>query len=853
VTLRSIPGSGPGTRAAHSRVGPGVGTGVDVSAMSSSGPGSGEDAGDGPGAPGSNGSRVAAGGRFGGAGWGPVIPSITEQTLGDGSALRDLLEEMRRRHSHPDEGLVTRAFEAAQRAHAAQRRQSGEPYFVHPVRVAHSIAQLGLDASSVAAGLLHDAVEDSEITVFELTEQFGREVATIVDGVTKLGKVPYLTRATQQAESFRKMLLAMSRDIRVLIVKLLDRLDNMRTLDAMAPDKQERISRETMQIYAPLANRLGLEGVRRELQDLSFRWLEPVAFEAVRADIEDVLARHPGQPDKALAGLREAFESSADGPARDPHGHGDEESIAWPAAVGLVEVRVTLRTPYRVHRRREATGRKLELSDVLTFQVITPDRAACYIALGLLHACFQPVPGRFRDYVALPRPNHYRGLHTSLVAREGGRLELQIRSRAMDDVAQRGIAAAWKDGSNPAGDADRLAWLRGLMDWQEDVSDPNEFIAAVKADLFADEIYVFTPGGDVHTFPKGATPIDLAFAIHSDVGMHCSGARVNGQAVPLRYHLRQGDTVEIITNPNHGPRPEWMSMCVTSRAKARIRQQLRQEERQHLREVGRSLVEQQLKGRGLALADYEQRGWVRELAEELGLSREARDADGVYAAIGAGQYEAEALVRRLAARDGKGEPSEDDDRGNLLTRMFRLGRRGREGRGGTFQGATPAAPMEVTRDRVTAPGGGRPMIELAPCCSPVPGDPLVGVFEAGRGITAHVESCPELVEHLSERRVYLVWEEGLQLERPVTVEVRTGNMVGLLAEMSRAFSANDVNIKQANCRSLPDGDRAINTFQASVSSLRQLEALLHSLKQISGVLAVERVFTRSPGAYPRPV
>ncbi len=788
-----------------------------------------------------------------GAGWGPVVPVVTEETLGDGSALQELLEELRRRHTHLDEGLITRAFEAAQRAHASQRRKSGEPYFIHPVRVAHSIAQLGLDSSSVAAGLLHDAVEDSEITVFELTEQFGREVANIVDGVTKLGKVPFLTRATQQAESFRKMLLAMSRDIRVLLVKLLDRLDNMRTLEHMTGDQQERISRETMQIYAPLANRLGLEGVRRELQDLSFRYLEPVVFEAVRADIEAVLARHPGQPDKAMAGLREAFASTTGYVERTSAvATPDDERVVWPVVSGPVDVRVSLRTPYRVHRRREATGRTLELSDVLTFQVITPDRASCYSALGVLHAHFQPVPGRFRDYVALPRPNHYRGLHTSLVAREGGRLELQIRSRAMDDVAQRGIAAAWKDGAHPGADPDRLAWLRGLMDWQEDVSDPNEFIAAVKADLFADEIYVFTPGGDVHMFPKGATPIDFAFAIHSDVGMHCSGARVNGQAVPLRYHLRQGDTVEIITNPNHGPRPEWMSMCVTSRAKARIRQHLRQEDRQHLREVGRSLVEQVLKGRGLVLADYEQRGWVAELAEDLGLPRDARDIEGVYAAIGAGQFEAESLAQRLATRDGKAE-HEDHERGNLITRMFRLGRRGREGRGGTLHGATPSAPMEVTRDRVTAPGGGRPVIELAPCCSPVPGDSLVGVFEAGRGITAHVEGCPAALEHLSERKVYLSWEEGLALERPVTVEVRTANMVGLLAEMSRAFSANDVNIKQANCRSLPDGDRAINTFQASVSTLAQLEALIHSLKHITGVLGVERVFTQGSGSYPRPV
>ncbi len=793
----------------------------------------------------------------GGPGWGPAAPQVTEEGLGDGTALQDLVAQLRQRQSHPDEGLITRAFEAARRAHNEQRRRSGEPYLVHPVRVAHSIAALGLDSSSVAAALLHDAVEDSEITVFELTEQFGREVAAIVDGVTKLGKVPYLSRATQQAESFRKMLLAMSRDIRVLIVKLLDRLDNMRTLRHMASDKQERISRETMQIYAPLANRLGLEGVRRELQDLSFRYLEPVSFAAVRKDIEDVLARNPGQPDLMLEGLQRSFDGNPPARATRPDFSGDDgQSMVWPKRSGPVWARATMRTPYRVHRRREATGRTLELSDIVTFQIITRDRSACYAVLGMLHAHFQPVPGRFRDYIALPRPNHYRGLHTSVVGRQGGRVELQIRSEAMDDVAQRGIAAAWKDGSHPGGEAEHLAWLRGLMDWQQDVSDPNEFIAAVKADLFADEIYVFTPGGDVHTFPKDATPIDFAFAIHSDVGMHCSGARVNGQAVPLRYHLRQGDTVEIITNPNHGPRPEWMTMCVTSRAKARIRQHVRQQEREHLREVGRSLVEQVLAGQGLSLGDYEGRGWVAEQAEALGLPRDARDADGVYAAVGAGQVEAEALARGLAERDGRpsAPPPEDVGDGNLLSRVFRrvARARGREGKA-TALGATPTAPIEVTRDRVTAPGGGRATIELAPCCSPVPGDPLTGVFEAGRGITAHVEGCPEALEQLSERRVFLVWESGLTLERPVTVEVRTGNMVGLLAEMSRAFSGNGVNIKQANCRSFANGERAINTFQATVGTRDQLETLMHELKAIEGVLGVERVFTQGSGIYPRPM
>ncbi|MCA9654223.1 MAG: bifunctional (p)ppGpp synthetase/guanosine-3',5'-bis(diphosphate) 3'-pyrophosphohydrolase [Myxococcales bacterium] len=788
---------------------------------------------------------------WGGPGWGPTVPPVTEESLHDGRALHDLLAELRSRQSHPDEGLIARAFELARRAHSEQRRKSGEPYLIHPVRVAHGIAQLGLDSPSVAAGLLHDAVEDSELTVFELTEQFGREVAAIVDGVTKLGKVPYLSKATQQAESFRKMLLAMSRDIRVLIVKLLDRLDNMRTLEHMAADKQERISRETMQIYAPLANRLGLEGVRRELQDLSFRYLEPVSFAAVRKDIEGVLLRHPGQPEASLSALRKAFDGSeAPRPGRAELGQDRDESMRWPAASGRAEVRATLRTPYRVHRRREANGRTLELSDIVTFQVITRDRGACYAALGLLHSHFQPIPGRFRDYIALPRPNHYRGLHTSLVGRDGNRLEIQIRSQSMDDVARRGIAAAWKDGRHPGGEAEHLAWLRGLMDWQDDVRDPAEFIEAVKADLFADEIYVFTPGGDVHTFPKGATPIDFSFAIHTDVGMHCSGARVNGQAVPLRYHLRQGDTVEIITNPNHGPRAEWMSMCVTSRAKAKIRQHLRHQERQHLREVGRSLVEQVLRGRGLEIDAYERSGAVAERADELGLPRDSRDTDGVYAAIGAGQVEAEALVRLLVARDAPAEPTSSE--GSLVTRLIRRVTRFGAGEGkGTALGADPAAPTEITRDKVTAPGGGRALIELAPCCSPVPGDSLVGVFEAGRGITAHVEGCPEIVEQISGRRVFLKWEPELELERPVTIEVRTANMVGLLAEMSRAFSKNDVNIKQANCRALPDGDRAINTFQATVSSLQQLEALMATLKAIDGVLGVERVFSPGSSRYGR--
>lgn len=786
---------------------------------------------------------------------GELPAPVTEHTLEDGSALRELLGEVARRIPGADTDAVARAFELAAGMHQGQRRRSGEPYLVHPVRVAHTIAQLGLDTASVVAGLLHDAVEDTELSVYEITEQFGREVAGIVDGVTKLGKVPYLSRQEQQAESFRKMLLAMSQDIRVLVVKLLDRLDNMRTLEHMSADKQERISRETMQIYAPLANRLGIEWVRRELQDLSFRYLEPVAWARTCKDIERMLDEHPHMLEEGTRALQQVFTDARGARTGLPPFPVEGEQMAWPADVPVI-VRATLRPPFRVQRRLEAASRGLDqLADIVTYTVVTEDRAGCYAALGQLHAHFQPAPGRFRDYIAMPRPNHYRALHTTLIGQRGERLEVQIRSRAMDEVAERGIVAAWQGGRlTPAASA-RLAWLRQLMDWQEDVTDPSEFIEAVKADLFADEVYVFTPNGDIFTFPKGATPIDFAFAIHTDVGMHCSGARVNGQLVPLRYRLRQGDTVEILTNPNHGPREEWLKMCVSSRARARIKHQLRQEERTRLRALGKSLVEQALGERGHALSDLETDDGLPAHAVALGLAKDARNADGIYEAVGAGQLAAGTVVDRLgrdeASADGKAESDQ-----NLLTRMLRkvaarATARPVAARGKSALGATATTPILVSRDRVTPGPAGPPMILLAPCCSPVPGDPLVAFFEPGKGIVAHVQGCADALDNVVERRVHVAWEPGLRLDRPVTLEVRTANAVGLLAEMSRAFSHEGVNIKQANCRTSSDGQRATNTFHATVADLPQLDGLMARLKAIEGVLGVERVFAPGSGIYPR--
>lgn len=773
---------------------------------------------------------------------------INEAALESGDALRWLLEAFESHNpqseSQADVAAIEAAFGAAQNAHAKQRRRSGEPYFVHPMRVSLTIAQIGMDAVSIVAGLLHDAVEDSEMTVFDVHERFGREVSSIVDGVTKLGKVPYLSRQEQQAESFRKMLLAMSDDIRVLIVKLLDRLDNMRTLGHMPREKQERISRETMQIYAPLAGRLGIEWVRGELQDLSFKYLEPTVYATTQADIDAFLERSPEAPQQGLRQLRAAFDGSTT-----PRGQTDEVDPAepWPLdELGPVSVRVTMRSPYRVHRRLEPSGRRVDqLSDVATYVIVTPSRAICYSALGQLHAQFQPVPGRFRDYIALPRPNHYQALHTSVIDRSGQRLEVQVRSGEMDGVAERGIIAQWHGGPTTATEGRRLAWLGQLMDWQDEVDDPDEFIEAVKADLFADEVYVFSPGGDIFTFPKSATPIDFAFAIHTDVGMHCSGARVNGHLVPLRYRLRQGDTVEIITNPQVGPREEWLKMCVSSRARAKIKQYLRQRERGRLRSLGRSLVEQEVGARGAKLEPFEGAGSIEGSVDSLGLSKDT-SADGVYEAVGAGQLTAVAVADRLCA--GPETPRDD----GLLSRVLRRVTRGGARRGDEALATEAAAPIVVTRELIEGGQGKDAMVHLAPCCSPVPGDPLVGYFEAGRGISAHVQGCPSALEQLSKRRIHLAWEPDLELACPLTLEVRTGNSVGLLAEMSRAFSHHGVNIKQANCRASADGERAVNTFQATVMSLSQIQRIIVALREIEGVLGVERVFTAGSGIYPRP-
>ena len=757
-----------------------------------------------------------------GAGAGEVLLQREYQTL---------IDEVRRRLDEDAVDLVSAAFELAESCHRGQMRKSGDPYLVHPLRVARMLAGLGLDAPSVVAGILHDTVEDSELTVLELTERFGREVAMLVDGVTKLGKVPYMSRRENQAVSFRKLLVAMSRDIRVLLVKLCDRVDNMRTLDAMPPANQRRIAQETADIYAPLARLLGIDWIRRELANLSFAYLEPVVAREIRTQMVALLTADPSHIDRGLELLRDAFTGAT------PIQHtrfnpavaleiGERGRSRWREELfGPIELRASVLNPQEVHELRNR-GRSVDkLRDMVTYQVITRDREACYLALGHLHGHFKPIPGSIRDYIALPRANRYQGLHTQVLDGDGVRLYVEIRSQEMDEVAERGVVVDLQHGLQ----ASELGWLRELMGWQAQVEDPNEFIEAVKRELFADQVFVFTPEGDLKTFPKGATPIDFAFAVHTDVGLRAAGARVNGQVVPLRYRLRQGDTVEILTDAKVEPRDEWLDLVATSRAKARIKQFLRQRARVLAIETGRSLLHQRLEARGVDLSNLDE--LLTGKLDELGIGRE-RGVERVYELLGDGDLRIGQVVRVLDP-----EPQSSQ---SMLTRLFAPFRRRQDDGERQPRAGDAGAPIEIDDHRLDSG-----FLQLASCCSPLPGDPVTGARIPGRGIIVHVQGCPVAVDDLHDR-VYLSW--GIdELERPVTVRVRTANTVGLLAEMSRAFSATGLNIKQANCRASDDGKTALNTFHATVGSLDRLEQLLDHLREVPGVITVERVFA-APGA-----
>jgi guanosine-3',5'-bis(diphosphate) 3'-pyrophosphohydrolase len=717
--------------------------------------------------------------------------------------VEEIIDRVRAYQPTADANLIKRAFDYSFKMHEGQTRKSGDPYIVHPVSVAGIITELRLDTASVCAGLLHDVVEDTLASSKDLEKQFGVEIATLVDGVTKLSQINFTSKEDRQAENFRKMVVAMARDIRVLLVKLCDRVDNMRTLEHMSHEAQERISRETLEIYAPLANRLGMQSFKSELEDLSFRYIEPVAY----ADLAAAVFKNKRERDKYISEVSKTLSSRL-----------AEQGFA-------ADVTGRAKHFYSIWRKMTAQECTLEqIHDTIAFRVVVESVSDCYAALGVIHSKWTPVPGRFKDYIALPKPNMYQSLHTTVIGPGRERIEIQIRTHEMHRVAERGIAAHWKYKDKQGGgiadsDAQKFGWLRQLLEWQREVKDPAEFLESVKVDLFQDEVYVFTPKGDVRVFPRGATPIDFAFSIHSQLGEHISGARINGKLEPLRYKLRNGDIIDVVTSPNQQPTKDWLDFVGTTRARSKIRNYLRLEEREKSLRLGRELLERELHKAGVSLAKLlKNDNELRRLLQALKISSQEELLIGV----GYGKIHAEQILEVVAPADEEGRdsrPPESLREGRVLGLVRKI----------------------IKRDdnAIRLNGIDDVLVRYAKCCNPLPGDDILGFITRGRGVTIHRRSCSKAFDTDPERRVEISWDSKAKINRNVQLRVVTDNRRGILAHISQTFSGLGINITEANCRAEDDG-RAVNVFTFVCEDLTQLKGVTRALQKVQGVVAVER-------------
>ncbi len=714
--------------------------------------------------------------------------------------LTDICEKVHGYHPAADVDLIHRAYVFSAKMHEGQTRKSGEPYLIHPLQVADLIADMRLDAASVCAALLHDVVEDTLATTDDIARLFGQEVSFLVDGVTKLSQISFTSKADRQAENFRKMLVAMAKDIRVLIVKLADRLDNMRSLEHLSPDKQERIARETMEIYAPLANRLGISWIKHELEDLSFRYLEPDEYHALEVKV----AKTKKERDRYIEDVVKVLQGAL-----------AEQGFA-------AHVNGRFKHLYSIWRKIKAQNVEFEkVYDIIAFRVVVETVADCYAVLGVVHSRWTPVPGRFKDYIALPKPNMYQSLHTTVIGPKSERIEIQIRTAEMHRIAEDGIAAHWRykeSGGYEPRDAEKFTWLRQLVELQRDLKDPAEFLESVKVDLFSDEVYVFTPKGEVRVFPRGATPVDFAFSIHSDLGLRCSGARVNGAIQPLRYKLRNGDTIDILTNPQQQPSKDWLDFVVTSRAKARIRSYIRIEQRDKARALGKELLERELHKHQVSFGRVSKHGELERCAKQLRLGT----VDELLCSLGYGKASLQEILDIVLPEERRSAPP-SELRESKVEQLIRKVTRKDEG-------------------GIKINGVDGVLVRFARCCNPVPGDEIAGFITRGRGVTVHRKACTKGIDADPERKIEVSWDTKSKSTRPVALRIITRDLPGILANISNVFSQDGINISQATCKT-EEADRAVNTFCFAVADLSQLKTVIRHLQKIDGVVSVDRVST----------
>ena len=720
----------------------------------------------------------------------------------------EILEKVEAYNPQSDQQLLRRAYVFSAREHKGQVRGSGEPYLVHPLNVAAILAELKADDVSIVVGLLHDVLEDTLTTKDAITQQFGAEVADLVDGLTKIGRFSYVSREQEQAETFRKMILAMVSDLRVVLVKLADRLHNMRTLEYLPEERRREIARETMDIYAPIANRLGMGLLKGELEDLAFLHLEP-----------DEYARVAREVDRNLKGSEAMI-----------------EEIRAELARKLVEASVAGEVTGRRKRYHSISAKMrrrgvdaAQLYDVIALRVVTPEARDCYAVLGLVHHRWRPMPGRIKDYIAMPKPNFYQSLHTTVMSDSGQPFEIQIRTREMDLIAERGIAAHWKykEGRlGPTADDARFQWLRQLVDWQSDVSDPRQFLSSLKVDLYPDEVYTFTPKGEVFAFPRGATAVDFAYRVHTDVGHRCVGARVNGRLVPLKTPLASGDIVEILTASNQTPSRDWLSFVATSRARHKIRQFIHTQENQEAVDLGRRLLEKELKKYKRTLRKLEQQGELGKQLSQWGFSR----PEDLFAALGYGKISPRTALERFVPAEELARP--EPGRDTAVSRVSRVVRK-----------ILPFGSPDIV-----VVGHNDLLASLAKCCTPVPGERIVGYITRGRGVSVHSESCPNVRNLLydPERRITVAWAGEKATAYAIELELLSDDRPGLLADLTQAIADEGSNIRRIEARS-EETKKGYISISLDTSDLKQLEKILARLKDVPGVREVIRKYNVPAG------
>jgi GTP pyrophosphokinase len=707
----------------------------------------------------------------------------------------------------PKEDLapLEKAFRFARQWHEGQRRSSGEAYMVHPLKVTHILADMRMDIVSMETGLLHDVVEDTSVTLDQVRKEFGDEVARCVDGVTKLSKLDFYSAEDRQAESFRKMLLAMVEDIRVMMVKLADRMHNMRTLGYLSAERRERIARETIEIYAPIAHRLGMGKIRGELEDLSFQYLEPDAYREIVEAMES--RRHSNE--EFLAEIKQTVEAEL-----------RREGI--PARMDA-----RIKRPYSVFLKLRRQKISIEqVYDIMALRIITDSVKNCYAALGVIHNKWRPIPGRIKDFIAIPRPNLYQSLHTSVVGPHGQTFEVQIRTDEMHRIAEEGIAAHWKykEGrKGPAADDQRIAWLRHLVEWQRDMQDPGEFMSTLKVDLYPEEVYTFTPRGKVIVLPREATPIDFAYAIHSDVGSTCVGAKVNGRIVPLRSSLRNGDVVEIMTQPGHQPSKDWLAFVKTARARNKIKHLINASERIKAIDIGQKYLDKEARRLGVQLGKVS-RSDLDRVAGDYGYSK----IEDLYAGLGYGRFSARQVLSKVAPDTVKEE--EEETRPAAPTDIV-----------------TPVSPGQRKADAdavIKVRGMDDLLVYRAKCCNPIRGEAIVGYVTRGKGVAVHSKLCHNVQSLMYdvERKIEVEWARSTEDAFPVRIVVHTDDRPGMLNQLTSVLSDENTNIRSLEAKTDIEKDGALVEMTVDVRDKKQLEKLVAAMRRISGVRDVERQF-----------